>query len=200
MSKPKVIVFDSPDPKSAYRAALTASQFAAEAGYRCQFATFTEVVNENVTRFFALPLSRDAYAGDEPISEFFDNSPNAIYEMFHDLMVSKFGKAYYGRIMARRLHRDNISGVYLIHESTYPAGLLAIANEIDVANMLIVTLAHPTMVFDEQEPTRDMRGYETNTILNSIRKVSLPVVPTPELTQLVIRGSIKDFLGIKETA
>ena len=199
MAKPKVIIFDSPDPKAAYRAAICASTYAAdEAGYRCLLTTFTDIISENVNRFFALPLSRDAYEPDTEAPEFLGYSPNGAYQLFHDFMLDKFGKAYFGRMMARRLHRDNISGVYLIHENTYPESLLAVANEVGIANMLILSLAHTTAKFDPDDPIRDVRGYETNTILNGIKKINLPVVPTPELTRLVIHGSIKDFLGIKD--
>lgn len=203
MSKPKVIIFDSPDPKAAYRAAIAASSYAAdEAGYRCLITTFTDIVSENVNRFFALPLSRDAYKDemDTPLPDFLGYSPSGIYQLFHDFMVEKFGKAYFGRMMARRLHRDNINGVYLVYENTYPESILAVANEIGIANMLVISLSHPTAKFDPNDPIRDMSGYETNTILNGIRKINLPVVPTPELTRLVIHGSIKDFLGVKENA
>lgn len=201
MSKPKVIIFDSPDPKAAYRAAICASQYAAdEAGYRCMLTTFTDIISENTNRFFALPLSKDAYPPDEETENFLGYSPNGIYDLFTNFMIAKFGKAYYGRMMARRLHRDNITGVYLIHENTYPESLLAVANEVGIANMLIVSLAHPTLKFNPDEPIRAMNGYENNTILNGIRKINLPVVPTPELTRLVIHGSIKDFLGVKDNA
>lgn len=201
MAKPKVIIFDSPDPKSAYRAALTASTYAAdEAGYRCLLTTFTDIISENVNRFFALPLSRDAYEPNTAIPEFLGYSPNSIYQLFHDFMLDKFGKAYFGRMMARRLHRDNITGVYLIHENTYPESILAVAHEIGIANMLIVRLAHATIQFDGDDPIRDVRGYENNTILNGIRVINLPVVPTPDLTRMVIHGSIKDFLGVKDAA
>ena len=201
MAKPKVIIFDSPDPKSAYRAALTASTYAAdEAGYRCLLTTFTDIISANVNRFFALPLSRDAYEPDAAIAEFLGYSPNSIYQLFHDFMLEKFGKAYFGRMMARRLHRDNITGVYLIHENTYPESILAVAHEIGIANMLIVRLAHATKQFDGDDPVRDVRGYENNTILNGIRVINLPVVPTPDLTRMVIHGSIKDFLGVKDAA
>lgn len=200
MAKPKVIIFDSPDPKAAYRAAVSASVFCGDHQLRPQFATFTDIVAENVNRFFALPLSRDGYKDvmNECSEDFLGYSPVGIYELFTDFMIQKFGKAYYGRMMARRLHRDNISGVYLIHENTYPESLLAVANEVGIANMLILSLAHTTAKFDPDDPIRDVRGYETNTILNGIRKINLPVVPTPELTRLVIHGSIKDFLGVKD--
>lgn len=201
MAKPKVIIFDSPDPKAAYRAAIAASTYAAdEAGYRCLLTTFTDIIGENVNRFFALPLSRDAYEPDEETENFLGYSPNGIYELFTNFMLDKFGKAYFGRMMARRLHRDNITGVYLIHENTYAESLLAVAHEVGIANMLIVRLAHATKQFDVNDPVRDLSGYENNTILNGIRVINLPVVPTPELTRLVIHGSIKDFLGIKDAA
>ena len=200
MSKPKVIIFDSPDPKAAYRAAIAASTFCGDHQLRPQFATFTDIVSENVNRFFALPLSKDGYKDkmNEELPDFLGYSPNGIYELFNNFMIEKFGKAYFGRMMARRLHRDNITGVYLIHENTYPESLLAVANEVGIANMLIISLSHPTAKFDADDPIRDMSGYETNTILNGIRKINLPVVPTPELTRLVIHGSIREFLGVKE--
>lgn len=200
MSKPKVIIFDSPDPKAAYRAAVSASTFCGDHQLRPQFATFTDIVSENVNRFFALPLSKDAYDPDVETEHFLGYSPNGIYELFHNFMVDKFGKSYYGRMMARRLHRDNINGVYLVYENTYPEGILAVANEVGIANMLIIALSHPTAEYDPDDPVRDVRGYETNTILNGIKKINLPVVPTPELTRLVVHGSIKDFLGVKDAA
>lgn len=202
MSKPKVIIFDSPDPKAAYRAAIAASTFCGDHQLRPLFATFTDIVSENVNRFFALPLSREGYKDvmDEETPDFLGYSPNGIYELFNNFMIEKFGRAYFGRMMARRLHRDTINGVYLIHENTYPESLLAVANEVGIVNMLIIKLSHPTKQFDNDDPIRDVRGYETNTILNGIRTLTLPVVPTPELTRLVIHGSIKDFLGIKENA
>jgi hypothetical protein len=198
MAKPKVIIFDSPDPKAAYRAAVSASIFCGDHKLVPQFATFSDCISENVNRFFGLPLSRDAYKPHEPIPEFFGYSPQAIYDMFEEFIISKFGKAFYGRVMARRLHRDNVSGVYLIHENSYPESILAVANEVGIANILYIGISSPNHQYDENDPKRDMRGYQNNPILNNIKRIEIPYVPDLALTRLLIHGNIKEFLGVDD--
>jgi hypothetical protein len=188
MAKPKVIIFDSPSHKVRRSCIAIASAYAqSELSKRSFLTDFFSVVDENVNRMFGLPLSTEAYKDvmDVPTEDFLGYCPAQIYEHMKQYLSNQYGKAFFGRVMARKLHRDNISDLYLVNGLCYIESILAVAYEVEPENVCIVYVDGPTTQERFTTPTPD-----------NIRRFDLPQLDDYSMHKMCVEGCVKGFLEL----
>lgn len=187
MAKPKVIIVDSPSHKVRKSALATASAFAhTEYSKRSHITDFFSVVYENVNRMFGLPMGTEAYKDvmGVPTEDFFGYSPYDAYEHVSASLCDRYGKAFYGRIMARKLHRDTITDLYLVDGLCYTESIQAVAHEVKPENVLIIYL-------DGDRTGMRFEGYKD---VDGIRRLNFPAITDYSVFQMCIQGAVKGFI------
>lgn len=188
MAKPKVIIFDSPSHKVRRSCIAIASAYAqSQLNKRCNITDFFSVVDENVNRMFGLPLSTDVYKDvmDVPNEEFFGYSPAYVYDEMRQYLGLCYGNAFFGRVMARKLHRDNITDLYLVNGLCYVESLLAVAHEVKPENVCIVYVDAATTHPRFETPTPD-----------NIKRFDLPQLDDYAMHKMCVEGCVKGFLEL----
>ena len=188
MAKPKVIIFDSPSHKVRRSCIAIASAYAqAELGKRSFLTDFFSIVDENVNRMFGLPMSTEAYKDvmNDPTEDFFGYSPDKAYDDMRQYLASKYGYAFFGRVIARKLHRDNITNLYLVNGLCYTESLMAVAHEVKPENVCIV--------YVDAEETQDRFVVKTP---DNIRRFDLPKLPDYSMHKMCVEGCVKGFLEL----
>jgi hypothetical protein len=187
MAKPKVIIFDSPSHKVRKSSIAIASAYAHnEYAKRSHLTDFFSVVYENVNRMFGLPMGTDAYKDilGTPHEHFFGYSPYDAYEHISGALCERYGKAFYGRVMARKLHRDSITDLYLVDGLCYTESVQAVAYEVKPENVLIIYV----------DGDRTGMRFEAYKDIEPIRRLNFPAISDYSILQMCIQGAVKGFI------